>query len=253
MTENGLYYALSTIAQVAGTLAALIGFLGIWRLDRLQDEGSQIEQEIAELLLHFPNLSGTSWQNMGRTLLVEQARFLVTHARSDSETEYTPAVESRFKLLFTRLDILPGEQRRLMQVLSVFLTVTLMVILAPAIVGIVFANELLAWTWTTRLISVASAWLGIAPAYVVWQAARSTRAFCILILLLGLAISVSAGEVTCSTRWDAQAERLHTTCSDGSQAVTRYDAQAQRWEMKILRPGKVESWRHVPQPPQGKR
>ena len=39
MTDTGLYYALSTIGQCAAALAALIGFLGMWRLDRLKDEG----------------------------------------------------------------------------------------------------------------------------------------------------------------------------------------------------------------------
>jgi len=33
MTDTALYYALSTIAQVAAALAALIGFLGLWKLD----------------------------------------------------------------------------------------------------------------------------------------------------------------------------------------------------------------------------
>jgi hypothetical protein len=36
MDPNALYYALSTIAQCAAALAALIGFLGMWRLDRLR-------------------------------------------------------------------------------------------------------------------------------------------------------------------------------------------------------------------------
>ena len=38
MDRNALYYALSTIAMVAAALAALIGFLRMWRLDRLRDE-----------------------------------------------------------------------------------------------------------------------------------------------------------------------------------------------------------------------
>lgn len=45
------YYALSTIAQCAAALAALIGFFGVWRLDRLRDEDTQIEQPLRELIL----------------------------------------------------------------------------------------------------------------------------------------------------------------------------------------------------------
>ena len=36
MDPTALYYALNTIAQCAAALAALIGFLGLWRLDRLR-------------------------------------------------------------------------------------------------------------------------------------------------------------------------------------------------------------------------
>jgi hypothetical protein len=105
---------------------------------------------------------------MGTTVLLEQARFLVTHARSDSEGDYTPELESRFKRWFARLDdTLPCEQRWLMRVLRVFLFVTLVIILAPAIIGIVHAEGLKTWVWTPMLLYVASAWLAIAPICVV--------------------------------------------------------------------------------------
>ncbi|HEX2275537.1 MAG TPA: hypothetical protein VHN13_00220 [Candidatus Tectomicrobia bacterium] len=38
MDATWLYYALSTIAQCAAALAALIGFLGLWKLDGLRRE-----------------------------------------------------------------------------------------------------------------------------------------------------------------------------------------------------------------------
>jgi hypothetical protein len=38
MEQNALLYALSTIAQCAAALAALIGFLGLWQLDRLREQ-----------------------------------------------------------------------------------------------------------------------------------------------------------------------------------------------------------------------
>ena len=38
MKEQAIFYALSTIAQCAAALAALIGFLGLWRMDRLKQE-----------------------------------------------------------------------------------------------------------------------------------------------------------------------------------------------------------------------
>jgi hypothetical protein len=44
MSDTALYYALSTIAQCAAALAALIGFLVLWRLDRLREEQMQALQ-----------------------------------------------------------------------------------------------------------------------------------------------------------------------------------------------------------------
>jgi hypothetical protein len=48
MDVTALYYALSTIAQCA---AALIGFLGLWRLDRLREEDTRLEQTLREFIL----------------------------------------------------------------------------------------------------------------------------------------------------------------------------------------------------------
>jgi hypothetical protein len=48
MDPNALYAALNTVAQCAAALAALIGFLGLWRLDRLRDEREQAFQLISK-------------------------------------------------------------------------------------------------------------------------------------------------------------------------------------------------------------
>jgi hypothetical protein len=41
---------LSTLAQVSGTLAALIGFLGLWKLDGLEREDGRVEHELRQLM-----------------------------------------------------------------------------------------------------------------------------------------------------------------------------------------------------------
>jgi hypothetical protein len=46
MDPNALYVALNTVAQCAAALAALIGFLGLRRLDRLRAEREQALQLI---------------------------------------------------------------------------------------------------------------------------------------------------------------------------------------------------------------
>lgn len=51
MTDTALSYALGTIVQCAVALAALIGFFGVWRLDRLRDKERRGEDEVlAEVL-----------------------------------------------------------------------------------------------------------------------------------------------------------------------------------------------------------
>jgi hypothetical protein len=54
-------------------------------------------------------------------------------------------------------------------------------------------------------------------------------------LILALASPALADTTHCTTREDAEAKRLITTCTDGSRAVSRYDAQAQRWYTDIVR------------------
>ena len=67
MDSTALYYTLSTIAQCAAALAALIGFLGLWRLDRLRNEESLIEQRIVEVFLHRIS---QDMQDMGTTVVL---------------------------------------------------------------------------------------------------------------------------------------------------------------------------------------
>ncbi len=55
-------------------------------------------------------------------------------------------------------------------------------------------------------------------------------------LLLGLASTSLDGTVACHTYNDAELKRLVTICSDGSRAVTRYDAELQRWNTQVITP-----------------
>jgi hypothetical protein len=48
MTDTALYHALSTLAQCAAALAALIGFLSLWRLDYLHEEKEPLDQVIRQ-------------------------------------------------------------------------------------------------------------------------------------------------------------------------------------------------------------
>jgi hypothetical protein len=50
MDPNALYSALNTIAQCSAALVAFIGFLGMWRLERLRAELAQTEDYLRWLL-----------------------------------------------------------------------------------------------------------------------------------------------------------------------------------------------------------
>jgi hypothetical protein len=61
-----------------------------------------------------------------------------------------------------------------------------------------------------------------------------------LALLAWLVSTAGAGDrVQCTTREDAQFQRLVTTCTDGSWAVSRYDEQFKAWRTDVVQPGKA--------------
>jgi hypothetical protein len=98
------------------------------------------------------------------------------------------------KVEMTRFDALVGGQQQLMAVLSAFLIAAL-VILVLAIVGLAFVDMPCAWSWTSRLLIILAGFgLGLGPAYVVCQAARSTRTLVALALLLAASLVLGSGE-----------------------------------------------------------
>jgi hypothetical protein len=148
LEPNDLYYGLSTIAQSAAALAALLGAFGLWKLDRLQehdrqeeDRAGQIKQELLRDRVEKPSME--SWHQLRLTI-----------------------IESR-RLFFAE------ERRGLLRALVAFLLGTL-TILVLAIVGLAFVDTLRAWGGTVRMgMILASLGLGLGPAVVVWDAART--------------------------------------------------------------------------------
>ncbi len=169
MSESALYYALSTIAQCGAALAALIGFFGLWRLDRLRDQQAALERYLRRLLVD----RGFSEPD---TMALPIARIIqATRSVADGTWSHpgAPEVRAKCQRIVPQWGDLQGQQRRLMVVLISFLLGTL-VLLAAAIVGIACVKQLENLTWPLWLVYVASVWLAGAPVYVVWQAARSS-------------------------------------------------------------------------------
>jgi hypothetical protein len=158
MTDTALYYALSTIAQCAAALAALIGFFGHQRVERLQETLRQLERAIDRTLQQSP-------RDIERISFAQRA---AVTGKSPPQKELI--LQRRLTALRTRCHALQNEREQFMQVLSLFLLGTL-AILAIAIVLLVFVPTLYTWVWTMRVfVIVASVWLGSAPACVLLQA-----------------------------------------------------------------------------------
>jgi hypothetical protein len=139
-----LYYVFSTIAQCAAALAALIGFLGLWRLDRLREARAQAQLSLRAVtpMVYMDGIDGhrdiREEIDPSNSLdpLVQNARRIIGHPEPDEQGSQ-PLVRDAYEhwLAIWR------EQQRLMDALVDFLFGTL-AILAVAIVFLVFADAL---------------------------------------------------------------------------------------------------------------
>ena len=208
MDPTWLYYALSTIAQCAAALAALIGFLGLWRLDRLKQERDQVPGDVprvvcrptrVNLRVNAPHIDAIVHDAEGPSLL--------TRAMTKKERAHL-----RSNTTLSRWRTIPREQQRFMGVLQRFLRKTL-VILALAIIGLVLANMLNAWVvtrWLLRLLIVLAGvpmWRDTAS--VMREAARSIQALAIIALLLLASPALAGPTVRCQTHHEPTLNRLH--------------------------------------------
>jgi len=187
MDPTWLYYALSTIAQCAAALAALIGFLGLWQLDRLREIRREIECEMIAVVLQMIGRAGDYIRLRGRAHFRQRARDFVDRLRSPPNpwvtTEEGKTIDEEAKQiiatvlspLLMRYEALGGRQQLLLWVLRVFLVVTLAT-LGAAVVGFLYVDQALAWGWTPGLLWIAGGWLAGGPIIVVWVAAKLPRA-----------------------------------------------------------------------------
>jgi hypothetical protein len=178
-----LCYAFSTIAQVAAALAAFLAFLGLLRLDRLQDEANKAERALAGFIRASPLSERYGISPEGRERFRELASedFLTAtgHAvlrawqiATRSESDVDPFTKALVIPVYRRWEALMAEQRWLIYRLALFIAVTLLLILAPAIIGLLYVNQLATWAGTRWWVYGASAWLGLLPAYTMWRVAQ---------------------------------------------------------------------------------
>jgi hypothetical protein len=239
MDPTALYYAPSTIAQGAAALAALIGFLGLWRLNRLREEYDQAARDVGWLLtsapVSDPRVTNITVHTLHRDIIIRAAEHFITKYR-DSQDDTLRSVALKIEATLKRWRAKPGDQHRVMGVLQRFLRRAL-VILALAILGLVFAYALNAWVVTALiarlLIILAGYRLWRDTASVVREAVRSIRSLVILAVLLALASSALAGPVRSPTYAEQTLAPLQNPCGDGTQAVSTWSSTLHRWQTMI--------------------
>ena len=223
------YYALSTIAQCAAALAALIGFLGLWRLDRLREAWEQSESALLGVFdrfgraeLRYPSLAHRH----------QEIRALIENPAPPHD--HVP-LQAEAREITQRQQHLHSDQQCLLWTLRFFLLVTL-AILGAAVVGFLYVDQARAWVWTPWLLWIAGGWLAVGPIIVVFVAARVPRTLVVLALLFLTSTALAGPAVRCQTHHEPTLNRLQTLCSDGTRAISRYNTVLDRWETSVTPP-----------------
>jgi hypothetical protein len=172
LDPNALINIFSTLADVAAALAALIGFFGLWRLDQVRQQVRVRRQRQRNIQQDRLDFQRRQYRQVARE--VEAAQLTSQEALEQRLNQVRADAEGRFELQLTIQR--HGEaayqslQRQMQRTLARFLLGTL-AILVLAIVGLVFADALASWPWTTRLlVMLAGVGLGVGPALVIREA-----------------------------------------------------------------------------------
>lgn len=165
LDPNILFNAFSTLADVAAALAALIGFFGLWRLDRLREQQHRREETQRDIQRDIADFRqrqfADSTASYLRTMRGEPPASPLTFPDEEQRLDQRLNLNRRYQ------EALQGEQRRLRRALWRFLLGTF-AILAIAIASLTFVDVLCGWAWTARLLIImAGVCLGIGPASVI--------------------------------------------------------------------------------------
>jgi hypothetical protein len=150
MNVDTLSAALGALAQVAGTLAALIGFLGLWRLDRLKQEREQVERDLRGLLIS-PRFNVQELMTFPTERILQEAQTIAGAPLETLSLTDQRNNQARLQEILRRWYTLPGKQQQLMWVLQRFLRRAL-VILVLAIICLTIIDWLSAWVVTRWLL-----------------------------------------------------------------------------------------------------
>jgi hypothetical protein len=247
MHENTLYYALSTIAQCAAALAAILGAFGLWRLGHLREFNREDEEQERQIKLKLVRVRVQREYEQEK-----EAMGTVATEGEQSSTSMAALTERRLELRLTYIDarrqFVLAEWRWLTKMLVTFLLGTL-AILVFAIVGLAFVDTLCALVRTVRtFVILASFGLGIGPAVLVWNAAHRSRpgtilAWAFLALVWVLPAEAASRQPApprlpqhCTTYEEKTLGRLQTVCDDSTRAVSTYNRTLGRWESTVTPP-----------------
>jgi len=136
MTDT-LATALSTLAQIAATLAALIGFLGLWKLDRLRRDQDEAERDLHYLVARADtgaalSIPGLMSRPMEETRLLAKGLMAVTREERNfwgTPPEDFESLQQDLCTTWHRLEALADARQHLARWLPRFLILTLVILL----------------------------------------------------------------------------------------------------------------------------
>src|SRR5215472_2152761 len=144
MTDT-LPTALSTLAQIAATLAALIGFLGLWKLDRVRRDQDEAERDLRYLVAKAMPIADSelpAWMYRPMRQIETEADKLLNLPEAEklgrrnaarmpfSDDNYYDLAVRTIPDIRTRLKALSDARQRLRRWLPTFLGLALLILVA---------------------------------------------------------------------------------------------------------------------------
>ncbi len=136
MNEQAVLYALSTLAQTCAALAALVGALGLYRLQAINGKREKLELTIRGLLTSSGRIVATAALVLATDDVSKMAREMIQNPQS-----WEKAVVGKLEETVTKWDACDPDHRRTSRLLGFFVVWNLLVI-SISLVGFTFVSAM---------------------------------------------------------------------------------------------------------------